>query len=155
MVEAEILVAALVATAGLGALAMRLDIPYPIVLVLGGLAIAFIPGVPHPRVEPELIFLLFLPPLLYFAAYTSSTQELLANVRPISVLAIGLTTVTALAVAAVAHWVVKLEWAPAFVLGALVAPTDPISATTIIRRFGVRHRVVTILEGESLVNDGT
>ncbi len=130
-------------------------IPYPILLVVGGLGLAVIPGIPEVELEPEVVLLVILPPLLYAAAFFTPLRELRRNVRPISLLAIGLVLATALAVAAVAHAALGFGWAEAFVLGAIVSPTDPVAATAIARRLGVPGRIVTIVEGESLVNDAT
>src|SRR3954469_1188664 len=137
-------------------LADRLDLPYPILLVLGGLGIGFAPGVPDFRLDPDVVLLIVLPPLLYSAAFFSSLRELRTNLRSISLLAVGLVLVTAGAVAAVAHAIVPgLPWEAAFVLGAIVSPTDPVAATAILQRLNVPRRVVTVVEGESLINDAT
>ena len=118
-------------------LAPVLRIPYPILLVLGGLALAFVPGLPEFELRPEVILLGFLPPLLYSSAFFTSVRDLRANLRPVSLLAIGLVAATMVGVAAVAHWLVDdLTWPAAFVLGAIVSPTDPIAATSIGRRLG-------------------
>jgi monovalent cation/hydrogen antiporter len=144
------------AVAAMLAVAPALRIPYPILLVLGGLAIGLIPGMPNVELRPELIFFGVLPPLLYSAAFFTSLRDLRANVRPIGLLAVGLVVMTTVGVAVVAHAMVDgLTWPSAFVLGAIVSPTDPIAATAIARRLGVPRRLVTIVEGESLVNDGT
>ena len=146
----------IVAVATMLAIAPALRIPYPILLVLGGLAIGFFPGMPEYELDPELVFFGVLPPLLYSAAFFTSLRELRANSRPIGLLAVGLVLVTTVGVAVVAHTVVDgLSWGSAFVLGAIVSPTDPLAATSIARRFGVPRKLVTIVEGESLVNDGT
>ena len=145
----------LVAVAGLALAARAVRIPYPIFLVLGGLGLGFVPGVPDIALPPELVLLIFLPPLLYAAAFFSSLRDLRANVRPISLLAIGLVVATALTVAAVAHWVIGLPWNVAFVLGAVVSPTDVVAPATILRRLGVPRRIITIVEGENLTNDWT
>ena len=153
--DAFVLLALLGAIAALLALSPVLRVPYPILLVLGGLAAGFAPGVPDLELPPELVLVVLLPPLLYGAAFFTSLRELRANVRPIGLLAIGLVLMTTVAVAAVAHLVVELPWAAAFTLGAIVSPTDPIAATAIAERLGVPRRIVAILEGESLVNDAT
>src|SRR3954452_9805286 len=134
---------------------MRLAIPYPVTLVLGGLVIGLVPGLPSPKLDPDLVFFVFLPPLLYSAGVSASAYELRANARPILWLATGLVIVTIAAVAAVAHAVMGIPWAAAFVLGAVLGPTDPVSANAVLNRLGVSGRMPTILEGESLVNDGT
>ena len=150
-----VLLGLLVAVAGLALLAGVLRIPYPIFLVLGGLILGFVPGVPEIELNPDLVLLIFLPPLLYAAAFFSSLRDLRANVRPISLLAIGLVVATALTVAATAHWVVGLSWPVAFVLGAIVSPTDVVAPATILRRLGVPRRIITVVEGENLTNDWT
>jgi monovalent cation/hydrogen antiporter len=157
MREPELLLLVLmVAVGGLSMLAGTVRVPYPILLVLGGLVLGFVPGVPPAELPPELVLVLFLPPLLYQAAFFSSPRDLWANARPITLLAVGLVLVTMTAVAAVAHTLVGgLPWAAAFALGAIVSPTDPLAATAIARRLGVPRRLVTVLEGESLVNDAT
>jgi monovalent cation/hydrogen antiporter len=131
-------------------------IPYPIMLVLGGVAIAFVPGMPTVSLPPNLVLVAVLPPLLYGAAFFTSLRELRANLKPILLLAIGLVLITMLAVAAAAHAVIPgLDWPGAFVLGALVSPTDPTAATSIAQRLGLPRRLIALIEGESLVNDGT
>ena len=144
------------AVAAMLSVAPALRIPYPILLVLGGLAIGVIPGMPNVELQPELVFFGVLPPLLYSAAFFTSLRDLRANVRPIGLLAVGLVVMTTVGVAVVAHALVDgLTWPSAFVLGAIVSPTDPVAATAIARRLGVPRKLVTIVEGESLVNDGT
>ena len=145
----------LIAGAALLILAGPLNIPYPILLVLGGLLLAFGPGVPKVTMPPEVVLVGILPPLLYQAAYATGLRELRRNLRPISLLAVGLVLLTTCGVAVVAHEITDLGWAEAFVLGAVVSPTDPIAATAIGRRLGVPRRLIDIIEGESLVNDGT
>ena len=148
--------ALILAVATLLAVAPTVHIPYPILLVLGGLAIGLVPGMPEFELEPELVFFGVLPPLLYGAAFFTSLRDLRTNARPIGLLAVGLVVVTTVGVAVVAHMLVDdLSWASAFVLGAIVSPTDPLAATSIARRYGVPRKLVTIVEGESLVNDGT
>ncbi len=153
----EILVPALlVAVAALSAIARAINVPYPILLVIGGLGLGFMPGVPEVQLDPDLVLALILPPLLYSAAFFSSLRDLRADLRSISALAIGLVLATMVTVAVVAHALVDgLSWAAAFTLGAIVSPTDPVAATTIARRLNVPRRIVTIIEGESLINDGT
>ena len=151
-----VLLGVLVAVAALLVAALPLRVPYPILLVVGGLALGFAPGLPEIRLPPDLVLVVFLPPLLYSAAFFTSLRDLRANLRPISMLAVGLVLATMAAVAVVAHVAVDgLSWQAAFVLGAIVSPTDPLAATSIARRIGLPARVVTIVEGESLVNDGT
>src|ERR687895_516741 len=155
MPQIEIIIGLLLAVAALATLATRLKIPYPILLVIGGSALGFVPRLPPVVLDPELVFLLFLPPLLYVSAYFTSWRDFRANIRAIGLLAVGLVLVTVVAVAAVAHYVADLPWPAAFVLGAIVSPTDAIAATSIAQRLGVPRRIVTILEGESLLNDAT
>jgi CPA1 family monovalent cation:H+ antiporter len=145
----------LVAVSALVVLARIVRIPYPILLVIGGLAFGFIPGVPEVELDPDMILLIFLPPLLYAAAFFSNLRELRVNIRAIGMLAVGLVIVTTLAVAVVAHFVIGLEWAVAFVLGAVVSPTDAVAPAEILRRLRAPRRVVTIVEGENLTNDWT
>jgi CPA1 family monovalent cation:H+ antiporter len=152
----EIFLAALfVLVAGLNAVAQRLEIPYPIVLVLGGLALGALPGIPDIALDPELVLLIFLPPLLYSASVFADLRALRSNLRPILMLAIGLVLATTGIVAVVGHEVIGLTWPMAFALGAILAPTDPIAATTIMRNLGVPRGVVNVIEGESLINDAT
>jgi CPA1 family monovalent cation:H+ antiporter len=153
--EVELFVFLLFAVVVLAALGLRSGVPYPIALVLGGLVIGLLPGLPDPNVDPELIFFVFLPPLLYAAAITVSVSDLRANWRPIGLLAVGLVVVTIAAVATVANALLGIPWAAAFVLGAVLGPTDPVSATAVLDRLGVKGRTKTILQGESLVNDAT
>jgi len=151
-----VLLGLLVAVAGLLALAPALHVPYPILLVLGGLVLGVVPGVPTLELPPELVLVAILPPLLYSAAFFASLRDLRANVRPISLLSIGLVLATTLVVAVVAHAAVDgLSWGAAFVLGAIVSPTDAVAATAIGRRLGLPRRVTTVIEGESLINDAT
>src|SRR5215218_2890769 len=151
----ESLILLLGAAALLAQLARTLKVPYPVFLVLGGLAIGFVPGLPAVEVPPEVIFVVFLPPLLNYAAFFSSPRELRTHLRPIALLAIGLVLFTMVAIAFVVHYLIDIPWAVAFVLGAILAPTDPVAAQAVFRRLGVPGRVGTIIEGESLVNDGT
>jgi Na+/H+ antiporter len=150
-----ILVALLVSVAVLASAARALEIPYPIVLVIGGALLGLLPGLPDAKLDPDLVLLLFLPPLLYAAAFFSNLRDLRADLRPIMLLSVGLVIATVLVVAWVAHHYVGLEWRQAFVLGAIVGPTDPVAATAIARRLGLSRRTVSILEGEGLVNDAT
>src|SRR3954466_7980248 len=145
----------LLAIALLAQLAGRFDVPYPVFLVAGGLAIALIPGVPRLRLEPDVVFFVFLPPLLYAAAFTASPRDLKAQAGRIALLAIALVVLTVVVVAAVARGGLgELSWPMAFVLGAVLAPTDPVAATSVFRHTPVPERVAVVVEGESLVNDG-
>lgn len=152
----ELVIGLLAAMAAIALLAARLRIPYPILLVLGGLAISFIPGLPKVRIAPELVFLVFLPPLLYYAGLMTTWRDFKANLRPIVALAVGLVLITTVVVAGVAWYVVPgMTIAAAFALGAIVSPPDAVAATAVTSRLRVPRRIVTILEGESLVNDAT
>jgi monovalent cation/hydrogen antiporter len=152
----EIVLGLLVAVALTVTLARRVGLPYPILLVIGGLALGLVPGLPHIELEPEIVFLVFLPPLLFAAGYFTSLRDFRANARPIGLLAIGLVLTTTLAVGVVAHTLIDgLSWPLAFVFGAIVSPPDAIAVTAIARRLGLPRRIVVILEGESLVNDAT
>jgi len=154
--RAEVLVAMLFAMVTLTALARRLVVPLPIVLVLGGLALGLLPGVPDLRLEPDLVFLVFLPPILWSAAYGTSLREFKECLRPILQLAFGLVIATTLAVGAVAHALLPgIGWPAALALGAIVSPPDAVAATAMARRLGLPRRIVAILEGESLVNDAS
>jgi monovalent cation/hydrogen antiporter len=141
--------------AGLAILAGKLRVPYPITLVAGGAVIGFVPGVPDVQLDPDLVLLIFLPPLLYGAAFFTSLRDLRRNARPILLLAIPLVVVTMCAVAVVAHHVIGLGWPEAFVLGAIVSPTDAVAPAEILRRLNAPRRMLVIIEGESLSNDGT
>jgi monovalent cation/hydrogen antiporter len=154
--EQLLLVGLLLAVAAMLVTAPLLRVPYPIFLVLGGLALGFIPGIPTLELPPDVVLVAVLPPLLYASAFFTSLRDMRANARPIGMLAIGLVIATMTVVAVVAHGAIdSLSWSAAFVLGAIVSPTDPIAATAIMRRLGVPRRIVTVVEGEALVNDGT
>jgi NhaP-type Na+/H+ or K+/H+ antiporter len=157
MGEIQIFIAALlVSVALLNALANWWQVPYPIVLVLGGLALGLVlPGIPEIELNPDLVLLIFLPPLLYSGAFLADLNSLRQDARVISLLSIGLVLATAIVVGTVAHLVFDLPWAVAIALGAIVGPTDPVAATTILRRLGIPRRIVNVLEGESLVNDAS
>jgi monovalent cation/hydrogen antiporter len=145
----------LLGVAALAVLARIVGVPYPITLVVGGSVIGFIPGVPEVELEPELVLLIFLPPLLYGAAFFTSLRDLRRNARPIALLAIPLVGVTMVAVAVVAHEVIGLGWGESFVLGAIVSPTDAVAPAEIMRRLGAPRRLLTVVEGENLTNDWT
>jgi CPA1 family monovalent cation:H+ antiporter len=136
--------------------ARRVGVPYPTLFVLGGLGLAFVPGLPRISLEPELILLVFLPPLLFSAAVATPIRDLRANIAPLLRLSIGLVVFTMVVVAVVAQLAVpSLGWAAAFTLGAIVAPTDALAATSVFRRLGAPRIVVTLVEGEALLNDAT
>jgi CPA1 family monovalent cation:H+ antiporter len=152
----EILIGLLAAVAALTWLADRIKIEYPILLVIGGLVLGFIPGLPTLQLQPDVVFLLFLPPLLYYEAFSSSIRDFRANIRLITLNAVFLVIVTIAAVAVVAHLLMpELPWAVAVVLGAIVGPTDETAAIAIASRLHVPRRLVTLIKAESLFNDGT
>jgi Na+/H+ antiporter len=153
--DIQVLVFLLLAVALLAGMGLRSGVPYPVALVLGGLVIGLVPGLPSPELDPEIVFFVFLPPLLYSAAVTTSWPDLRAEWRPIALLAVGLVLLTIAAVAEVAHLLMDIPWAAAFTLGAVLGPTDPVSAAAVLDRLGVTGHTKTVLEGESLVNDGT
>jgi monovalent cation/hydrogen antiporter len=139
-----------------GILARKLRTPYPIIMVVGGLLLSFVPAVPDIALDPDLIFLVVLPPLLYASAWTTSWRDFRYNIVSISLLAVGLVAFTVIGVALAAPHVFRgFDWRLGLVLGAIVAPTDAIAASSIARRVGLPSRIVDVLEGESLVNDAT
>jgi monovalent cation/hydrogen antiporter len=138
------------------ALARKLQTPYPIVLVLAGLLLSFVPGIPRIALNPEVVFFAVLPPLLYSAAWLTSWRDFKSNLVSILLLAFGLVGFTALGVAETARWMFPgFDWRLGLVLGAVVATTDAIAATSIAKRLSLPQRIVDVLEGESLVNDAT
>jgi CPA1 family monovalent cation:H+ antiporter len=148
--------AILVAIAVLFEIARRIGVPYPTLFVLGGLGLAFVPALPHIALEPDLVLLVFLPPLLFSAAVGTPIRDLRTNLAPLVRLSIGLVIFTMVAVAAVMQAAIpELGWAAAFTLGAIVAPTDALAATTVFRRLGAPRVIVTLVEGEALFNDAT
>ncbi len=151
----EMVLVLLLVVAGLAVLARKLQIAYPILFVIGGLVLGFIPGLPRLHLEPDLIFVLFLPPLLYPTAIFTSWRDFHANLRPILLLAVGLVLFTTVVVAWFAHRFAGLSWANGFVLGAIISPPDAVAVTGITQTLRVPRRIITILEGESLVNDAT
>ncbi len=151
----QIVLGLLVAVGVLVVIARRVDVPYPILLVVGGLLIGLIPGLPNVELRPELVLLLFLPPLLYWDSLNTSLRDFRANLRTISLLAIGLVIATTCTVAIVAHMFVGLSWPTAFVLGAIVSPTDTVAASAIAQRLTLPRRLTTVLSDESIVNDAT
>jgi CPA1 family monovalent cation:H+ antiporter len=157
MEQAEVLIAAmLVAVVGLSVLASRLSVPYPIVLVIGGALFGLIPGLPPVQIDPELVLVLFLPPLLYKSAFFSNFNDFRDNFRSLTMSTVPLVLATMGAVACAAHLLIPdMSWQAAFVLGAIVSPTDPVAASTILRRLGAPRRLVSTIEGEGLFNDAT
>ncbi|MEY2442095.1 MAG: monovalent cation/hydrogen antiporter [bacterium] len=151
-----ILIALLVAVAVFASAARAAHLPYPIVLVLGGIVLGIVPGLPEARLNPDLVLVIFLPPLIYSSAFFTNLSDLRRDLRPISLLAIGLVLVTTATVALAAHAVIDgMSWAVAFTLGAIVAPTDTIAVSAILQRMNLPRRMRSVLEGESLINDGT
>jgi Na+/H+ antiporter len=156
MQSAHLVLTLLIGVAVLVTIARRLGIAYPIFLVIGGLLLGLVPGTPRVEIDPDLVFLFVLPPLLYIAAFFTPLRSLRANLGTIASLAVGLVIATAFAAAAVAHALIPgIPWTVALALGAIVAPPDEIAATAIAARLAVPRRIVTILEGESLLNDAT
>src|SRR5688572_10133148 len=128
----------------------KIKIPYPILLVVTGIGIGLIPGLPSVQLNPEIVFLIFLPPVLYAAAWATSWPDFKAAKRPISLLAIGCVLFSTCAVAWIAHtFIPGFGWAEAFVLGAIISPPDAVAATSATKGLGMPRRVITILEGES------
>ncbi|HVA38793.1 MAG TPA: Na+/H+ antiporter [Candidatus Dormibacteraeota bacterium] len=156
MEESLLLLGLLAAIVALALVAKRLMLPYPIVFVVGGSLLAFIPNLPPIEIRPETIFLVILPPLLFGGGWLTDWREFRANIRPIVLLAIGLVAATTVVVAVVAeHAMPALGWGAAFALGAIISPPDAVAASAIFERFRVPHRIVAILEGEGLVNDAS
>jgi monovalent cation/hydrogen antiporter len=152
----EVVLFLMASAVALGWVARHFRFPYPIALVIGGGALGFVPELPQLTFDPQFILVLVLPPILYQAALLTSWRDFKANIRPISLLAIGLVFATTLAVGAALKLVVpEIPWAAAFVLGAIVSPPDAVAATAILSRLNIPRRVVTVLEGESLVNDAS
>jgi monovalent cation/hydrogen antiporter len=154
MQQVEAILVLLAALAALATLARRLKVAYPILMVMGGLALGLVPGLPRTTLSPGAIFLLFIPPLIYTEAVYTPWRDFRSNLRPISLLAVGLVLATALAVAAVAHEVIDgMTWPVALLLGTIVAPPDAVAVAAVTARLRVPRQVITVLEGESLVND--
>src|SRR6202051_925575 len=151
----QILVLLLVVVAAVAVVAARLKIPASILLVLTGIVLAIVPGLPTVELAPELVLLLVLPPLIYSSAVAMSWREFRFNLRPISLLAIGCVVFTTVAAAAATHWLLGLSWPVGFVLGAIVSPPDAVAPLSIARRMRLPKRILVILEGEGLANDAT
>ena len=151
----QILVFLLVVVAAVAVAAVRLKIPPAILLVLTGVALALVPGLPAVELAPELVLLLVLPPLVYSSAVAMSWREFQFNLRPIALLAVGCVVFTTVATAAAAHWLLGLAWPVGFVLGAIVSPPDAVAPLSIARRLELPRRILVILEGEGLANDAT
>jgi CPA1 family monovalent cation:H+ antiporter len=151
-----VLVSLLVSVVVLGTVARLVHIPYPIVLVIGGLVLGFVLGPNTITLNPDLVLVIFLPPLLYSSAFFANLHDIRQGIRVVTVQAVGLVLVTMCTVAIVAHELIPgMSWAVAFVLGAIVSPTDALAPTEILRRLRVPRRMVSLIEGESLLNDGT
>jgi monovalent cation/hydrogen antiporter len=136
-------------------IADRVHVPVPILLVIAGIALALTPGLPGIELNADLVMLVLLPPLIYFAAFTMSWQAFRANLQPILLLAIGCVLVTTVAVAAAGHWLIGLPLGVAFILGAVVSPPDVVAPLAVAERLGMPRRITSVLEGEGLVNDAT
>src|SRR5512133_2071796 len=156
MVEVvQILVVLLVVVAAVALIAARLQIPPAILLVLTGVVLALVPGLPTVELAPELVLLLVLPPVIYSSAVAMSWREFRFNLRPIALLAVGCVVFTTVAVAAAAHWLLGLAWPVGFLLGAIVSPPDAVAPLSIARRMQLPRRILVVLEGEGLANDAT
>ena len=152
----ELVVILLAVSGALRLVARRLDVPHPVLLVLAGLALVFVPGLPQVELDPDTLFLVFVPPLLYWAALTSSLRDFRAQFWPIARYGTLVVLLTIAAVAVVAHALTpEFTWAAAFTLGAIVSPPDPVAAIAVLRTIGAQRFLTTILEGEGLVNDAT
>jgi Na+/H+ antiporter len=151
----QVLVLLLAVVAAIAVIANRLRIPPSILLVLTGVLLALVPGLPPVELAPELVLLLVLPPIIYTSAFLMSWREFRFNLRPITLLAVGGVVFTTIAVAAAAHWVMDLAWPIGFLLGAIVSPPDAIAPLSIARRMEIPRRIIVILEGEGLANDAT
>jgi Na+/H+ antiporter len=145
----------LAALAGTALLARRLDVAPAILLLLAGIALAFVPGMPAVELPPQLVLLVFLPPLIYSASVAMSWREFKANLRPIILLSVGCVIFTACAVATATHYLIGLPWGIGFLLGAIVAPPDVVAPLAIARKLGMPRRILVVLEGEGLANDAT
>jgi Na+/H+ antiporter len=151
----ELFIALLAGVVGLVWLAGPLRVPYPVLLVLGGLGVGLLPFLPDVRVDPDAVLMIFLPPIVYAAAFEFADEDTRMQWEPIALMAVPLVLVTIGVTAWVAHLVTGLPWAAAFTLAAILGPTDPVAATAVVRSLGGSERMATVLEGESLVNDGT
>src|SRR3989449_10743232 len=152
----QVILFLLLCAVALGWVARHFQFPYPIALVIGGGALGFVPRLPQLQLDPQFLLVLVLPPILYQTALLTSWRDFKANIRPIGLLAIGLVIATTPAVGATLKFLIPdIPWSAAFVLGAIVSPPDAVAATAILARLNIPRRVVTVLEGESLVNDAT
>ena len=156
MENLEIIFILLLSAILLVGIAQKVDVPYPIILILGGAAISFMPGVENVYFNPVLALWLFLPPVLYYSAFGISFREFQRNWKNIFSLALGLVALTTVVVAVIFKWLFpQFPWALAFAFGAIVSPPDAVAVTSILKRFSINSRLVTLLEGESLINDAS
>jgi monovalent cation/hydrogen antiporter len=151
----QILILLLVVISAVAVLARRLEVPPSILLVITGVLLALIPGLPTLQLAPDLVLVLVLPPLVYSSAVAMSWREFRFNLRPIALLAIGCVVFTTIAVAAATHWLLGFPWAVGFVLGAIVSPPDAVAPLSVARRMQIPRRLMIVLEGEGLANDAT
>ena len=151
----QIFLILLAVLAGTALLARRVNIAPAILLLLAGIALAFVPGMPTVELPPELVLLVFLPPLIYSASVAMSWREFKSNLRPIILLSVGCVIFTAFAVATATHYLIGLPWGVGFLLGAIVAPPDVVAPLAIARKLGMPRRILVVLEGEGLANDAT
>jgi Na+/H+ antiporter len=151
----QIFLILLAVLAGTALLARRINVAPAILLLLAGIALAFVPGMPTVELPPELVLLVFLPPLIYSASVAMSWREFKSNLRPIILLSVGCVIFTAFAVATATHYLIGLPWGVGFLLGAIVAPPDVVAPLAIARKLGMPRRILVVLEGEGLANDAT
>ena len=155
MSSALLVVVLLCATVAAAIFAKRVNVPYPIAFVVLGILLAFVPHLPTPRIDPQLIFLLVLPPLLHAGGWAADLEQIKRNARAISLLAVGLVIFSTIVVAVIAHALFALDWPMAYLLGAIVAPTDAVASESTFERLAVPRRVMAVLGGEALLNDAT
>src|ERR1700744_2504497 len=151
----QIFLVLLAVLSGTALLARRLNVAPAILLMLAGVALAFVPGMPSLELPPELVLLFVLPPLIYSAAVAMSWREFKFNLRPIILLSVGCVIFTAFAVAAATHYLIGLPWNVGFLLGAIVAPPDVVATMAVARKLAIPRRIMVVLEGEGLANDAT
>src|ERR1700722_1097977 len=156
MENLEIIFFLLLSAVLLVGIAQKINVPYPLVLILGGAAISFIPGTDNIYFNPNLVLMIFLPPILYYAAFGISFREFQGNWQNIFSLALGLVALSTLVIGVIFKWIFpQFPWALAFAFGAIVSPPDAIAVTSILKRFDINSRLITLLEGESLINDAS
>src|SRR5215467_7666708 len=153
--QIQVVVLLFLVVAAVAVLAARLKMPPAILLVVIGVLLALIPGLPAIELAPELVLLIVLPPVIYSSSFRMSWREFRFNLRPIALLAVGCVVFTTVAVAAAAHFLLNFSWAVGFVLGAIVSPPDAVAPLSIARRLGLPRRILVVLEGEGLANDAT